>query len=397
MLSYEHEPDWQLLPALFLPVLQPLSRLHMKPRSPLATRWALASLCSLASMALAQAQSVSVSTDPVGFIPIAAKGNSDTYVTIPLHRPALFRGAVASAAANGVVTVNQASFTDDQLNNRHYLLVTSGTQEGKWFRIVDTVAPNQVVVANDGEDLEATAGAGTKIQIVPFWTLNTAFPEGAGVHASDSFAPKSWVLLPDQTTTGTNLATESSFFYYSGSLFEGEGWRKVGAATTVKFDDQVLLPDSHVIVRHEIATDTVVVCPGAVKMAPAAAIVRTFANNRAQDNPVTFNVAVPTSLAASLLSESGAFASSTTIGTPADQLLVFDNTQAGKNKAPVATYYHYKGSSNGGDGWRLLGGNADTKYDTELVFRPSYGYIIRKAATATAGKSVWKMKPTYLP
>jgi len=295
------------------------------------------------------------------------------------------------------MTINQAAFTADQLNNRYYLLIASGSREGQWFRIVDTVAPNQVIVATDGEDLAATAGSGTRIQVIPFWTLNTAFPEGAGVHASNSFAPKSWVLLPDGTTTGTNLATESSFFYYSGSLFGGEGWRKVGAATTEKFDDQILSPDSHLIVRHEIAGDTTVVCPGAVKMAPAAAVVRTFANNRSQDNPVTFNVAVPTSLAASRLSESGAFASSTTIGTPADQLLVFDNTQAGKNKAPAWTYYHYSGSANNGPGWRLLGGDASVKYDNEIVFQPSYGYVIRKAAAAEAAKSVWQMKPAYLP
>lgn len=351
-------------------------------------------LCSLTSIALAQ--TVSVSSDPVGFIPIPAKGNSDTYITLPLHRIAYFRGSVTSAA-NGVVTINQATFADDQLNHRYYLLIASGSNDGRWYRILDTVAPNQVVVATDGDDLAATAGAGTKIQVIPFWTLNTAFPEGAGVHASDSFAPKSWVLLPDETTTGTNLATESSFFYYSGSLLGGEGWRKVGAATTQKYDDQILLPETHLIVRHEVAIDTVVLCPGAVKMSSAAAVVRTLGNNRAQDNPVTFNVAVATSLAASMLKESGAFASSATIGTPADQLLVFDNSQAGKNKSPRWIYYHYSGTANGGAGWRLLGGDANVKYDGELVFQPNYGYVIRKAAAASAVRSVWKMKPAYLP
>jgi len=345
----------------------------------------------------AWAQTTSVATDPVGFIPVSALGNSDTYISTPLHRPALFRGTLLSEQ-NGLLTMNLASFTDDQLNGRYYVLVASGARAGRWYTITDTTAPNQLLIARDGEDLSADLVNGTRVMVIPFWTLNTVLPEGQGVHASNTFAPKTWVLTPDQSSSGIKLATEASFFYYNGSDFQGEGWRKAGALPSVKFDDQILFPDSHFIVRHQIAQATTIVCPGAVQMTEIATKVRTLLANTPQDNALSFNAAVPATLSASRLYESGAFTASATIDTPADQLLVFDNDSVGTNKVPSETYYYFSGATNGGPGWRLLApGASNVIKDAELVFKPAKGYVLRKVQSASVGQVVWKMKPSYVP
>ncbi len=357
----------------------------------------LSALLALPLALACSAQAQTVSTDPVGFIPVTAKGNSDTYVSFPLHRGAAFQG-VLTAVNGSVLTVGSASFTTDQFKGTHFVLIASGTKEGMWYAITANSA-TALTVDLAGDTLGSAVAVGTEIQIIPFWTLNTIFPGGAGVKPSPTLLPQTSVLLPDHTRAGTNLAPVASFFYYSGSQYEGPGWRQFGTAPTQKFDDvmlsQVLYPDSYLIVRHETAGDTTINIPGAVQMTSLANIIGTIASGKAQDNALAFNVAVPTSLAASGLYP-GAFTGSSTIDQPVDELLVFDNDVAQKNKKPSAIFYYYLGGGAGAAGWRLKG-NSVTIQDDTLVFQPASGYIIRKAATANAQSSTWTIRPSYVP
>jgi uncharacterized protein (TIGR02597 family) len=344
------------------------------------------------------AQAQTVSTDPVGFIPVTAKGSSDTYISFPLHRGAAYQGTLTAATENqgtATLTAGGASFTQNQFNGTHFALIASGTKEGMWYGITAT-AGSTVTIDLAGDTLGTAVASGTEIQIIPFWTLNTIFPEGAGVKPSPTLLPQTSVLLPDQDRAGTNLAPVASFFYYSGNQFGGEGWRRFGTAPAQKFDDEVLYPDSYLIVRHETAGDTTINIPGAVQMTSVANIISRISSGKAQDNAIAFNVAIPTTLAASQLYESGAFAGSSTIDVPVDQLLVFDNATAQKNKKPSAVYYYFLGDSNAAAGWRLKGNLSTVQNDT-LVFQPAAGYIIRKAASGNAQSSSWTVRPSYVP
>jgi uncharacterized protein (TIGR02597 family) len=358
----------------------------MKPLYPL--------LAFATFVALAGAQTVS--TDPVGFIPIVAKGNSDTYLALPLHRGLSFQGTVASVNQS-TLTVNSAAFQTDGYKDTHYVLIASGAKEGMWYAIT-TNSPTAVTIELAGDTLGTAVASGTEIQIIPFWTLATLFPGGVGVHASPSFLPRTSVLIPDQARAGVNLAAAASFFYYSGTQYGGAGWRKFGNSPAVKFDSYALIPDTCCIVRHEIATDTTITIPGAVQMTSLANVVGTLASGRAQDNAIALNVAVPTSLTASNLFESGAFTGTATLGAPVDQLLVFDGAVAQKNRQPSQIFYFFLGTgpSDPLRGWRLVG-DLTTIRNTELVFQPANGYILRKAASAQASSAVWAVRPSYVP
>ena len=84
----------------------------------------------LASKTLALAQSVA--TDPVGFIPLTIRGNSDTHLSLPLHRGAVFQGTLASANGN-VLTVNGAAFSPNAYQASSFVLIASGAKEGMWY------------------------------------------------------------------------------------------------------------------------------------------------------------------------------------------------------------------------------------------------------------------------
>ena len=133
-------------------------------------------------------------------------------------------------------------------------------------------------------------------------------------------------------------------------------------------------------------------------MTSLANVVGTLASGRAQDNAIALNVAVPTSLTASNLFESGAFTGTATLGAPVDQLLVFDGAVAQKNRQPSQIFYFFLGTgpSDPLRGWRLVG-DLTTIRNTELVFQPANGYILRKAASAQASSAVWAVRPSYVP
>jgi uncharacterized protein (TIGR02597 family) len=88
----------------------------------------------------------------------------------------------------------------------------------------------------------------------------------------------------------------------------------------------------------------------------------------------------------SQLASSGAFASSLLPGTRTDELLVFDNSSAQRNKSAVAVYYFWDSA------WRRVGAGAAI-VGSDPVFTPGTGFIIRKATNTTS--SIWVNSPNY--
>ncbi len=347
-----------------------------------------------------------VSTDPVGAMKVTALGNSDTILSVPLHRAADFEGRINSIASNVITVDGTPDWTADQFvysspdqTNTYYVLIASGSKEGSYFTVTangsSTLTLDLAGDTLDGIMTTVADGTGDILRIIPYWTLNTVFPDGEGVHVSTNrFITNSEVLLPDQVTAGINLAPTSTFFYYQGSQLQGDGWYELGN-TDVKANDTVLYPDTYFILRNKLSSSTEIVFAGAVQMSGFALPINTLMANEAQDNFVAVTVPVDVTLTDSNLYESGAFTPTTNRFLIQDQLLVFDNTQVAQNKAPSDTYFYYTGSGLAGHGWYKVGDTTQTVSD-QPIFQPGKGYIVRKVATPTPGSEEWQGVPNYL-
>ena len=332
-------------------------------------------------------------TGSVGLLSLPAASPSDTIVSLPLHRPDLYRGRIESVAGP-LVTLREAAFENDAFNDRCYLLLESGPGEGWWFPIADTAGASVTL------DLGTSGDGGVLLEnvvakIIPYWTLDSVFPNGKGVNASGSLLPVTRVLLPDAGRPGVRLAPGSSFLYYGGAEHGGEGWRKSGYAPTVKFDDQILLPGSSMIIRHEGGSGSVFENLGHVQSSAFSVRLGTLATGTAQDHSIGLGIPAPVTLAEARLLESGAFAASSVLDEPVDQLLVFDQSLPGRNRIPSAVYYYYAGSQSGGPGWRLQGDPATIRNGAD-VFQPARGFLIRKAGGTALESTRWTVRPAYL-
>jgi len=234
---------------------------------------------------------------------------------------------------------------------------------------------------------------GTRLSVVPYWTLATAFPEGRGVHRSSAFTRRTQILIPDYVNSGINLAPLATYYFLTNATFPNGIWQKVNDGLTNKNDD-ILLPDLFFTVRHLIAEPTVFTARGSVPVSNLATPLVANASGR-QDNFVALARPAVVTLDQSALFESGAFVASSFF-TRKDELLVFDNTQTNRNKAPSATYYYR------GDLSRWLRVNdAQGTYGTnnmgnQAVFVPGNGFIIRKSAVTPAGAlSSWINPPNF--
>lgn len=359
--------------------------------------------CALLSSASA------VESDPAGFVTLTLLGNTDSYIYIPFKRTPSFVGMSSSLTGGNVINIaGTPGFTASQFvyaagtqPNRYYVFLKSGTRTGVYYTITanDTAS---ITVDTAGDDLSSAITSTTSLEIIPYDTLGTVFPGGAGVHPSSSHSAspairQSSVLIPDQTTAGKNLAFPVSYYYYSGASAPGPGWRKAGVSGTLANDD-VLPPDTFFAIRHNIATNTTLTFTGTVQMSQLATPVGTIANSTDQDNAVALPFATEMTLAQLKLYESGAFVGSSThsAGTRQDVVLVWDNSVTGKNKAADTTYYYYTGANAPGPGWRKSGVSG-TLADNDVVVGPNKCIMIRKKGTASAATFLWSVRPPYVP
>lgn len=356
-------------------------------------------LCLASAMAAfsQNAGAQNATTTPVGAINLSPRPNSDTVMSVPLNRPSVFSGAIASISGS-VVTIsgspgwstNEFVYTAGTQSNTYYLSFADGAKQGMFYTISANTA-NSVTLDLSGDDIAAIA-PGTKVSITPYWTFGTLFPGGAGVSTTSVHGThQTEILLPDPTAVGINKAPTATYYYYTGT---NPGWRKVGGGLSTVKNDDILYPDSYFIYRQRNSTQNTVQVTGDVQMSAFATPIGNISANVAQDNYIAFPVASSLTLAQTKLYESGAFAGSSLHGTRVDQLFVFDNSPSatGINKSPTQTYYYYTGTN---PGWRLVGGGLTTVRDNDVVFQPGQGIIIRRGARLTAGSSIASFVPPY--
>ena len=360
---------------------------------------AVAVLCAVIAPA---AFAVTATTDPVGFVKVSFQGSADSYSSIPFKRTPEYAGSIASVAGNtltvsGTPNFGNLVYTSPSQPKHYYILVTSGAKIGLSYSI-DTNSTNTLTVDPAGDTI--TSLAGSTFQVIPYDTLASLFPAGAGVVGSPSHglgSRQTEILIPDNVTAGTDLPAFKSYYYYSGSAGVGAGWRLSGV-TGVKADDDVLYPDSHFVVRQNTASTSEATYMGTVHMGALSTPIGTIAANTDQDNAISLPIPANLSLAQlSLYPSVFTGSSSHGLGSRQDEVLVWDNAvNPGVDKPADRSYYYYTGTAGLGAGWRLSGVTGALANDT-VVLTPTTSLTVRKKGNASPGTVVWTVTPPYAP
>ncbi len=355
----------------------------------------------------------SVTTDPVGFTTVSCLANSDTFVAIPFTRPWAFAGAIQSVAGSTITVANNPGWTTNQFvyaagtqPNHYYALIGAGgasnPKEGHNYAVTANGA-NTLTVDTSAEDLTGIT-TDTQVILIPAWTPATIFPAtDAGVSftaTTSSASYKTELLVPDNSAAGSNLPVTSYFFSNNvDGTSNNVGWRIVGNNTT-SHDNDVIARGSYFIVRNMNGAPTLPLKPLGAVLTKKLALPLRSSTSQSQDN--AFSMVRPLDL---MISQTGLNpADGSFVGTPPmprfrnrffkakDELLLFDNTQVGFNKAPSATYY-YLASGDRSEGWKLAGdGLADHSSD---IIPAGSAMLIRKARTNDGHTSFWTNTPTY--
>ncbi len=333
------------------------------------------------SFQLASAQAVS---EIGGLLRLTLLGNSDNIVSIPFGRAPAISLLVGSTSANVITvssspgwTANQFVYSSGTQSNNYFVRLTSGAAAGRIYPITANGA--NTLTINLGNDSLAVVAQNDALSIEAYWTLNTVFPNGTGVNVSPTVGNRNTeVLIPDLTSAGINLSASKVYFFNAGI------WKQVGGGGTSHNDD-ALQPNTFLIVRHNVATNTVLTAAGRV-ISSALTMTLLTQTGTLQDNCIGLQRPVAVSLNNSGLISSGAFSQSPTPGNRTDELLTFDNSVVARNKSSSASYYYWSNA------WHQVGAGT-TDVGTNEIFQPATGVIIRKGTNNVS--PVWTNSATW--
>lgn len=293
----------------------------------------------LASSAFAEA------TDPVGYTTEDIPTGADLKVAVPLTQAPSFVGAVETVASG---TVNVAGTMPDVTTAAHFVWVTSGALEGKWYQVTGQTA-SSVTVA---EDLAADGLVATdSFRVLPFWTLDTLFPAGGDIpQSSDVFNPVAQILLNDINALGINPSAGASYLYHDGAQGPA-GWYDADDLGAGLQGDVIVSPASYITIRNQSGGAAAVTFVGSVPVAPVANnVLSRSAGSQDSQVPNPFPAGVTLSSSGLVDGTAGAIRPSSDVFNPLDQLLVFPSTPTGLNPATAVSYLFHDGTQ-GPAGW----------------------------------------------
>lgn len=344
-------------------------------------------LCTIAAIALAQGSLFAVNTDPVGFVSVTVPANSDATIAVPLNRTSEFKGLTSAfSGVSGSVTITVAGtpgWTAGQFaplataNKTYALQLASGTKEGLTLPITNNGTNTVTVTVSASDDLTGVLASGEQIDIMPYWTPSTLF----------SSAPPFGTSIQGFAAAGTGVNFGASEIYAHAGSNTWEDDVNGGDAT-----NSPLSFGASYVVRNGSASPLTISMVGAVPMSSQRIRLSTLANNTAQD--IAIGYMAPVSEALSSIGNPSVLPANQTanaLGFPAqfgDSIMGFDNSATGINKG-AAVIYTWNGSAFEDD---INGG--EISYTVKL--QPGFGYIYRKAATATPQTVVWKHLQSYL-
>jgi uncharacterized protein (TIGR02597 family) len=363
-------------------------------------------LCAIAAIAFSLTASQAVETDPVGFVSVTASANTDSPIGLPLARASVLQTTVASVSSN-VITVNstliasQFVYASPVQTNRYYLsvkstLAPSSSAKGKWFEVLSNGTSTLTVDPGSTASVQSQGlTAGDSVELIPFWTLNTLFPNGQGITATtDIDFPQDLILQLPQTVAGVNLAASKSAIYSTDLVnLTSVGWYDAGTFDPV--GDDIILPDTYLIFRNKGAAQSLNIV-GSVPVATAktTSIVRLSPTQR-QDNFVVNPFPVAVSLPELELFESGAFQATTDIDFPKDVLFVYQGTETGFNNQPSKAYIYSTDLTNlTVAGW-YDAGTFDGPFTNLNKVVPAGGALIVRKTTGPTSEVSWSANRPY--
>lgn len=338
---------------------------------------AAAAACGLASAA------ETAYTTPVGYITLDVPANSDTTIVAPLDRPVAYAGASTSISSNdvGAADLTAGAF----VSPASYLQVTSGVLAGNRYPITANTTSTITVDPVSGGTLQAQGFlSGDKFKVVPYWTLATMFPGGAGVGGtSDVFDVSSFLFVNDNGTYGVNRASSASYFYCTGDVGNGvpAGWYDANDPFGASMDNLVLDPTTFFFIRNGGTAKTVTVTGDVPNVASGA---RVPVNTSSNDVNLGISFPVDTTLQASGLQS--VVQGTNDVFTIDEFVFVYANEAAGVNKAPSAGYFYCTGDAGNGipAGWY----DANDPFGGEVtgaVLKAGRCITVRKAAYGSSG------------
>jgi len=330
----------------------------------------LSAMAALAAMVLAVG--ASGAAEMVGWNRQVVQPNSDVLVSLPFTQDAAATLTVSGKTATGVQVAGP--LTVDQYKGAYYVRFTTGSAAGQWSTITTNGATDLTLEITD---FLTDVQVGDHFSVYPHQTLSTVFPdslEGVSYKATTGLKRNTEILIPSTTGAAVNRSAAATYYYKNGE------WKKVAGSTS---DDVVLSPEQYFIIRNNDATDSLTfVTYGKVE----PVILSRLVPKNATKNDVGGCTGRPTQVTLAELGLGGSPAFKTTTGlSRQDELFVFDNDAAGKNKSASATYYYKSGH------WKKVGQSGD--YDNETV-PAGAALIIRKVGDA--GSSVtWTQYSPY--
>lgn len=315
------------------------------------------------------AQTVSVTTDPVGFIALSAagtgggNGGARTFFGLSFTRPVEYQGVAASASGATLID-NNAAWTNNQFNapnGTYYLELTSGSGAGLTANITATSAATKSLTL--ASDLSAYVSAGTTYRIRKNWTVAALFGANNESGLEGGTATTADHVLVYNTSTQTYTT-----YYYKTAGLGGTGWRTT-LSTSADASGAALNPADGIIIRRQQPTALGFSLAGAVKLGPTAIPIASGLN-------IVSNV-YPTDTVT--LANSGLVASGLNGGTAgtADLIQIYD-----PNTATFNSYYYKTTAEDGGTGWRST---ASTSADASNTVIPrGSSIIIRRANNAAS-------------
>jgi uncharacterized protein (TIGR02597 family) len=353
-------------------------------------------LAAAAACGFAQAQTTAYTT-PVGYVSLTIPAGSDSTITPPVERAPLHQAATTGVVGN---VVSASGLTDGAfVTPECYLQVDTCASTpglvGKRFPI-DSNTATAITVNGGATTLQAQGFAnGDTFKVVPYWTLATLFPAGAGVGGTnDVFTIDSLVYAVDNGSYGTNKAPTGSYFYCSGDDGNGvvAGWYDANDAFGASVNDLVIDPTIMYFIRNGSGSPNTVTVAGQVPDVKSLALVPVST----QQNDVNLGVAIPVDTS---LQDSGlqsVVQGTNDVFTIDELVYVYDDTGLGQNKAPSVGYFYCTGDAGNGvaAGW-YDANDAFGAPITGAVLKAGRCITIRKATYGADGVLNWTLPLPY--
>jgi uncharacterized protein (TIGR02597 family) len=348
-----------------------------------------------------QASAQSVYTQPVGFYQVACTNGSDTFLALPFEQVPAFVGTVSAASGSQLTVSGSPGWTPTTqwatptINGYmpYYVQITSGTKAGAVYTVTNNDASSLYVIL--APETLGSVSAGDYIQIVAFWTLGTALPNGSGIvpsTTSTAAGRRTQVLSPDIVDQGVNLSATATYYYFNNA------WRRSFPTTpaTSNFNGIVIQPDNYVIVRQATNTSDAVSLTTIGQVVTNLIRIPLYASAPpavGQDTPIALYRPSTTTLAQSALSSAFVPSTSSTAAGRRDTLEIFDNTAVAQNKSASQVFFYFN------NGWRRSFPTtpATIDFSQSNIFLTASGFIVRKATNGVAGATttMWSEPPNY--